>query len=633
MIKIHDIVIAHITRILLMFVISFSHGCKKEPTPELNLSKSSVEVSNSSGAVTISFTCNGKWTALSSETWLTVSPSFGTGNGELTLNFSSNTSSTERSGDIILTTKTLTKSLKITQIQTILETDKSVLSFSKESSSTKLNITSNTDWQVVLPSEVDWVTVWPKSGSNNMEVSVNVSSNPGPIRNTAIAIKYIQTEKNVAITQFRGQNSEPTTPKLKLPLNNTNDVSRLPEFRWSTSTDSDRDPVVYNLELSKNGSNWISTNPVHDTVLLLSDYLEANTNYLWRVKATDTMDVSVFSETFKLRTGNKVSYFDGEYKIALENAAGASPSEILFIGDGYTAEDFVEGGKFDKEVDEGIKYFFSIEPYKSYKQYFKVYKQAGYSRDQGVTQKDKNIFKNTKFGVAFEGGSKMVSNSDAVFSNAKLIQGIDDIKLRDLLIVLLVNEDRYAGTCFMWGDGKTIAITPVSRDPYLVNHYWGILLHEAGGHGFARLADEYVLSTNIGKSITTEDSQKLRDFFRINFYTNVDLTSDTSQVRWKHFIKKPGYERVGVYEGGFYYSFGVWRPEISSCMVNNIDYYNAPSRETIVKKIMAKAGEQHTLEKFLIKDIRREPELLTALKTKSFNPLTFVPLAPPVFVK
>ena len=55
---------------------------------------------------------------------------------------------------------------------------------------------------------------------------------------------------------------------------------------------------------------------------------------------------------------------------------------------------------------------------------------------------------------------------------------------------------------------------------------------------------------------------------------------------------KPGYERVGVYEGGFYYSFGVWRPEISSCMVNNIDYYNAPSRETIVKKIMAKAGEQ-----------------------------------------
>jgi hypothetical protein len=90
---------------------------------------------------------------------------------------------------------------------------------------------------------------------------------------------------------------------------------------------------------------------------------------------------------------------------------------------------------------------------------------------------------------------------------------------------------------------------------------------------------------------------------------------------------------VGVYEGGYYYTYGVWRPELTSCMINNLAYYNAPSREAIVKRILAKAGETYTLDAFLNKDIIKEPAPAVLLQTKSFNPLTFIPLAPPVYIR
>ena len=620
-------------KIFLIISILITFGCKKEPEPELTLSQSNLAVLNTAGSNNVSFTCNGKWTAVSSETWLTVAPSFGTGNGELTLNFSGNISSSERSGNIILTSGILTKTLKITQSRTLLDTDKSTLSFPKESSSLKLNIVSNTSWQIVVPQGTDWITVSPLTGSQNMEVNISVNANTGALRGVDIAIKYGETEKNVSISQQRGINNAPEAPKLKSPVNNTQDLTRLPAFRWSTSKDADGDVVTYTFEISKGSGNWTTLSPSQDTLQYLSAYLDANSPYNWRVKATDSMGEFTYSQTSTFNTGNKISYFDGEYKVALNNTAGALPSEILFIGDGYTAEDYVEGGKFDQEVEEGIVYLFNTEPYKSYKQYFKVYKQAGYSRDQGVTQTDKNITKNTKFGVTFGGGSSMNSNSDAVFASAKLIPGVDDIKLRELLVILIVNENRYAGTCWTWSDGKTIAITPVSRNSNPSYHYKGVLLHEAGGHGFGRLADEYVSSANAGKTITAEDTQSLKSRFAKNHAGNVDLTSDTTLIRWKHFLRRAGYDRVGVYEGAYYYTYGVWRPELTSCMINNIAYYNAASREAIVKRVLAKAGEPYSLDGFLAKDAIKEPSQAAALQTKSFNPLTFVPLAPPVYVK
>jgi len=85
---------------------------------------------------------------------------------------------------------------------------------------------------------------------------------------------------------------------------------------------------------------------------------------------------------------------------------------------------------------------------------------------------------------------------------------------------------------------------------------------------------------------------------------------------------------VGTYEGGYFFSQGVWRSEENSCMNNNVAYFSAISRELMVKRILETAGETFTWEKFVAKD-KYEPVSKSPLRAAK----QFVPLAPPVFVK
>jgi len=626
-IKINRIIIFLAT--ILLFV-----ACEKDPPAQLELSAASVVLPNIDAQQTITVNANGKWTATISSTWCTISPSSGDGDGVITITANDNPSVEERSVSMYVISRELKKTATILQTVSELNIDNSEFVFSKDATSKTVTITSNTNWEVVIPDNTTWVTATPLAGKGNGTVVFNFTENIGSSRDLYVEFRFADTYKSLRVVQDRGTNLPPDSPLLKVPANNLADANRLPTFRWSAVTDPDGDDFSYKFEYSENIDSWQHSFSLEDTLFNLSAYLDANKLYYWRVAATDSYDGSTsYSEVRSFTTGTKTSYFDGDYKIAQTNTKGANPSEIIFMGDGYISEDFEEGGQFDADMDEGIEAFFSVEPYKSYREYFTVYKQAAYSRDSGVKQTDKNILKTSKFNSDFLGGSSLSTDTDEVFSYAKKIPGVDDEKLQNLLIILVLNEDRYAGTCWMWSDGKAIAIAPVSRSTASGSHFSNLINHEAGGHGFGRLADEYVTSDNTGKTITDDETKQLNTFVTAGFYSNVDLIGDVTQVKWKHIIGVPGYSRVSSFEGGFYFSYGVWRPETSSCMVNNAKYYNAPSREAMVKRIYKTAGLEYTFEAFLVKDIEKAPSQSAVMQTKSINPLTFIPLARPVMVK
>lgn len=608
-------------------------GCEKDPPVELELSVKEIFISNIEGTGTISVSANSNWTATLSSTWCTITPTSGSGNGEIIITANDNIGEENRSVILYVTSKGLKKSVSVRQDFSKLEIDKNQLIFPKESTVSSISVVSNTNWQIEIPSGINWITANKLTGAGNADIAFTASANEGRQREAKLLFKFGSGQKELTVIQQRSINTPPDAPLLKSPVNNITDANRLPTFRWSTSKDTDGDPVTYKIEYSKDQSNWSNSIHLTDSVYNLPAYLDQNTKYYWRVIAVDSFGDEGISQVYTFTTGVKRSYFEGEYKVAQSFSRGAKPSEILFIGDGYISEDYEEGGKFDRDIDNGIEYFFEIEPYRTYREYFTIYKQAGYSRDRGVKQTDKGILKFTKFGVDFLGGSSLSADTDEVFRYAKMIPGVDDVKLRDMLIVLVVNQDRYAGTCWIWTDGKAIAICPVSTSTAAGQHFRNLIYHEAGGHGFGRLADEYTTSVNAGKTINDEYKSKYNTFKEAGFYPNIDLTGDVNAIKWKHFINLTGYSRVGAIEGGFYFPFGVWRPEQTSCMQYNEPYYNAPSREWMVKRILSTAQEAYSLDAFIQKDIQKAPSQSAILQTKSINPLTFVPLAPPVMMK
>ena len=86
-------------------------------------------------------------------------------------------------------------------------------------------------------------------------------------------------------------------------------------------------------------------------------------------------------------------------------------------------------------------------------------------------------------------------------------------------------------------------------------------------------------------------------------------------------------EAVSLYEGACLYGMGVWRPEYISCMEDNRAYYNAPSREAIVRRICRASGTTFNMSNFLANDKVKSDNTRTTR-----TPENFVPLAPPILI-
>lgn len=322
------------------------------------------------------------------------------------------------------------------------------------------------------------------------------------------------------------------------------------------------------------------------------------------------------------------SYEDGGYTI-YQISKKANPIKLIITGDGYLPNHFNYGGLFDQNADEAIEALFSIEPYKTYREYFSVYKIAAFSQETGISDKENNIKRNTAFSCTLTGGTGIECNYDKVFSYALLPPGITESDLMNTSVCVIINKNTYAGTCYMMSNGKSVAMVPVSRpeDDYYTALFANIIRHEYGGHGFGRLADEYVV---YGETIPYERKKLLQSWQAYNYYMNVSPFYTKEEVPWNRFIGKPDYPQVDIFEGGYYYIQGVTRPEEVSCMDDNRPYFNTQSRYLIVERILQAAGEgKLSYQKFFDKDVEKTPPPFTRNLSKAKD---FKPLAPPILV-
>ncbi|MCE5178003.1 MAG: Ig-like domain-containing protein [Porphyromonadaceae bacterium] len=315
-------------------------------------------------------------------------------------------------------------------------------------------------------------------------------------------------------------------------------------------------------------------------------------------------------------------YRDGDY-VKVQSSTRGNGIDLVFLGDGYTIND-IGTGKFTANLNKAIEHFFNIEPYKSYRNYFDVYIVYAFSEESGIS--DHTTTRNTKFSSKYENPNttKMTTDNAKCFEYALKVPLSSD--LTETLITVVTNSSRYAGTNWSYSNGMAISIAPVSNYSYPYD-FRGVIQHEAAGHGFGKLADEYI---NSNTTISSADQEELKLWQQWGFYRNVDLTNDLNRILWKHFVGEPNYSYVGAHEGGYYYAYGVWRPEVTSLMNNNIPYINAPSRELIVRRIKKLAGEIFSFDEFKQKDVR-ETQVLTRSTSVYFDPKMQLP--PPVLIK
>jgi hypothetical protein len=99
------------------------------------------------------------------------------------------------------------------------------------------------------------------------------------------------------------ENVAPTVPTLITPVNNKLCVDNSLNFEWSTSVDSDKDPIVYLIQVAKDNQFAQIVKTLEGTANSQNILLEKEVAYYWRVKATDSKALSSnYSEVFKFYT-------------------------------------------------------------------------------------------------------------------------------------------------------------------------------------------------------------------------------------------------------------------------------------------------------------------------------------------
>ena len=275
---------------------------------------------------------------------------------------------------------------------------------------------------------------------------------------------------------------------------------------------------------------------------------------------------------------------------------------LVFLGDGFDAKDISEG-KYMQTMDEQIENFFGIEPYKTYRDYFNVYTAIAVSPETGIGTI--NTIRYAKFETTFTGGVGLKCDYDATFNYALRIPSVTKENLNESLIIMVPNSTDYGGICQMWNDGSAIAFCPMSTYGYPFDTR-GVIQHEAGGHGFGKLGDEYIYHNAFIDFCGCSCCGHVDEFNAakaLGWYDNLSLTGKMHEVPWSHLIFDDKYNSfVDIFEGGYMHSRSVFRSEQNSCMNNDIPYYSTISRESIVKRIKRYAGEEYSFEEFVKND-------------------------------
>ena len=320
---------------------------------------------------------------------------------------------------------------------------------------------------------------------------------------------------------------------------------------------------------------------------------------------------------------------DGKVTL-LNRATKGNGIDIVIMGDAYSDRQ-IAAGDYSADINKAIEALFSEEPYKSFRDYFNVYMVTVVSPYDGY------FIGSTALGGYFGSGTLVGGNHSSVINYAQ--KAISDDRMDDAMLVVIMNREYYAGTCYMYspggtsdyGRGLSISYFPLGTNDGMLAQ---LILHETGGHGFAKLADEYS-HQNMGRIPENKIKSYKWEIENWGWWKNVDFTSDTSAVRWSHFINDNRYanEGLGAFEGGLTYWAGVWRPTKNSIMNQNTGGFNAPSREAIYYRIHKLAyGDswEYDYEKFVEWD---KSKGAAASKASSWHaPLQYPHTTPPVVV-
>ncbi len=196
-------------RIFLILLICFALvSCTTEEEPYLNFTggqNNSLNFPASGTSETISFSTNYSWTAASSETWLTISPSKGeAGEHSIRISASANTEYETRTATVTISSQGVSQTVSVSQAENngfVLSTTS--FEIGSNGDTIKIPVSANVDYSVEVDKDCEsWLSVAKTKGLSSYNIELTATKNDSyDKRIGTIKVKYNSQEVNVTVTQ------------------------------------------------------------------------------------------------------------------------------------------------------------------------------------------------------------------------------------------------------------------------------------------------------------------------------------------------------------------------------------------------------------------------------------------------
>ena len=474
----------------------------------------------------------------------------------------------------------------------------SIIISSERDATGTLSFSTNQAWTAT--DDADWLSLSPVSGGTGdqaITLSATSENRTGEVRSATVTLTTSTLTQEVIIEQEAGRYIRLEEDTIRIGAQG----GEIP-IKFSTNMENGEFAAYYT-------DGWLTqgirtrTETSYEVHLIAYPNLnmESRTAYILFTAAGEGPSGDPFASAVIVQEGlqpneESTDYSSDKTVRILNEATRGTGIPIVLMGDGFMDTEIADG-TYDAVMDQAYENLFAEEPMGSLRDYFDVYAITAVSRHSGI-----GTGHDTAFSSWLEGGNSTLIEGDqeAVMDYVASIEGID---YENTLAIVILNTHQYAGTTYFgYTDGEELTEFAIAYCP-IVNslddeQFRTILCHEAIGHGFGKLNDEYAYEGTMPEK-EIEEAKALQ---AIGWYRNVDFTNDPDSVLWSAFLSDSRYtqEDLGIYEGACTYAHGAYRPSEESLMNSNTLGFNAPSRQALYDKVMRLGEEREvTYEDFV----------------------------------
>lgn len=258
----------------------------------MNADTDHTQLQFSDVASTTSFTLSteGTWTASTSDSWIHITPTSGTGNAIIKISVDENETEQERVGSIIIKIGNVSKEIRVVQSSKYFSYSIGDLEIASTGGVIKLSLNTNEDWKV--SSNVPWVSLSKTEGFANADIYMAVADNASisardakiiisPVNSQSVelsirqAARYLTTDRTSLNFWAKGGTSEVIT------------ISTDGNFKISTDQDwltIEQVANTFTVTAEKNTSNDSRTGSINIELVGLSN----NEEYVFRIPVKQT---------------------------------------------------------------------------------------------------------------------------------------------------------------------------------------------------------------------------------------------------------------------------------------------------------------------------------------------------------